>query len=422
VGSPRVVGAADRRDLNRGGMRYAKSRDNRACDPVDSIGAVKQNPAMPQPEAPFVTAETAADGGLVLRAGGEWSIHKVVPALTEVSARLQDSSTVGSVRFDFSQLGAWDSSLVSFVAGVARHCRETKIPLQMVGLPRGVQQLARMALAVPEQNIRRTPEKELFFTRLGKAGITVGANLVEVFAFVGMACLAFGRLFRGKAVFRWSEAWLIVQRCGAEALPIVTLINFLIGLILGFVGGVQLQAFGAAIYMATLVGVAMARELGCLMTGIIMSGRTGASFAAEIGSMKASQEIDALKTLGLSPIDFLVLPRLLALVLMMPLLTIYGNVIGMFGGAVLAPVFGVSYLQYYNQLVASVDLPNYAVGIIKSGFFGAIVAGAGCLRGMEAGNSASAVGLATTSAVVSAITAIIALDALFAFVLTVLGI
>ena len=223
-------------------------------------------------------------------------------------------------------------------------------------------------------------------------------------------------------MFRWSDTWLIIQRCGAEALPIVSLINFLIGLILGFVGAVQLEAFGATIYMATLVGIAMSRELGCLMTGIIMSGRTGAAFAAEIGSMKASQEIDALKTLGLSPMEFLVLPRLVAMVLMMPLLTIYGNVMGMLGGAVLAPAFGVSLLQYYNQLIASVNFANYASGVIKSAFFGAIVAGAGCLKGIQSGNSASAVGLSTTSAVVTSITAIIALDAVFAFMLTALGI
>lgn len=369
-----------------------------------------------------MTAETAAEGGLLIKAGGDWSIHKVVPNLAEANGRLGDSSAIGSVRFDFSQLGSWDSSLVSFVAEVAKQCRNQGIRLESAGLPEGVRQLARMALAVPEQNIRRAPEKELFFTRLGKAGLTLGSGVMEVFAFVGLACMALGRLLRGRAVFRWSDTWLIIQRCGAEALPIVTLINFLIGLILGFVGGIQLQNFGATIYMATLVGIAMARELGCLMTGIIMSGRTGASFAAEIGSMKASQEIDALKTLGLSPMDFLVLPRLLALVLMMPLLTIYGNVMGMLGGAVLAPAFGVSFLQYYNQLIASVDLPNYAAGIIKSGCFGAIIAGAGCLKGMQSGNSASAVGLATTSAVVTSITAIIALDAVFAFMLTALGI
>lgn len=246
--------------------------------------------------------------------------------------------------------------------------------------------------------------------------------MVEVFAFIGLVFLSLGRLLRGDGILRWSDTWLIVQRCGAEALPIVTLINFLVGVILGFVSGVQLQKFGAAQYMATLVGIAMARELGCLMTGIIMSGRTGASFAAELGSMKASQEIDALKTLGLSPIDFLVLPRMLALVFMMPLLTIYGNVLGMLGGGILAPSFGVSLLQYYNQLIDSVDVANYAAGIIKSAVFGAVVAGSGCLRGMESGNSSAAVGLSTTSAVVTSITAIIALDAVFAFVLAALGV
>jgi phospholipid/cholesterol/gamma-HCH transport system permease protein len=369
---------------------------------------------------PFVTAEAAADGSLLIEAGGEWSIHQPAPAAAEIASGLERSPA--SVRFDFTQLGAWDSSLVAFVADVARRCREKNVPLDTQGLPEGVGRLLQMALAVPEQNARQKPERELFFTRLGKAGLTLGANVLEVFSFVGLASLSFGRLLRGRAVFRWGDLWLILQRCGAEALPIVTLINFLIGLILGFVGGVQLQNFGATIYMATLVGIAMARELGCLMTGIIMSGRTGAAFAAEIGSMKTTQEIDALKTLGLSPMDFLVLPRMLALMVMMPLLTIYGNVMGMLGGAVLAPGFGVSFSQYYHQLIASVDLPNYAVGVIKSFFFGAIIAGAGCLKGMESGGSSAAVGQATTSAVVVSITAIIVLDALFAFLLTALGI
>jgi phospholipid/cholesterol/gamma-HCH transport system permease protein len=243
-----------------------------------------------------------------------------------------------------------------------------------------------------------------------------------VFAFLGETVLAFGRAARGKAIFRWSDTWLIIQRAGAEALPIVTLINLLVGIIIAFVGVVQLQRFGASIFMADLVGIGMVRELGCIMTGIIMSGRTGAAFAAEIGSMKVSQEIDALKTLGFSPMDFLVLPRMLALVLMMPLLTAYGNVMGMVGGAVIAPAFDVSLAQYYHQLVGAVNLPNYLVGLIKSLFFGAIIASAGCLKGMESGNSSAAVGLATTSAVVTAITSIVALDAIFAFALAALGI
>jgi len=377
---------------------------------------------MTEPAKPFVKIESGPDGTLAIQAGGPWSIHEPVPTMADVVARLDQSPPVSEVRFNFEALGDWDSSLVSFVTEVAKCCRAKQIPLVTQGLPAGVDRLFKLALAVPEQNARQREDREYFFTRLGKAGLGLGADIMEVFTFLGLVVLSFGRMLRGRAVFRWSDVWLIMQRCGAEALPIVTLINFLIGLILGFVGAVQLETFGAAVYMATLVGIAMARELGCLMTGVIMSGRTGAAFAAEIGSMKSSQEIDALRTLGLSPMDFLVLPRVVALVLMMPLLTIYGNVMGMLGGAVLAPGFGVSFQQYFHQLIASVNFPNYIVGILKSFFFGAIVAGAGCLKGMNSGGSSAAVGLATTSAVVTSITTIIALDAIFAFILTALGI
>ncbi len=377
---------------------------------------------MPESTDAFLIAEEAPAGRLVLKVGGDWSIQKTLPALDEVDHRLQAVPPRGAVQLDLSAVTRWDSSLVSVVTDFAKKCQARGVTLETASVPRGIQQLAKMALAVPERHVEQPPVKEMFFTRLGKAGISVGSNVIEVFAFTGLAFLALGRLVRGRALFRWDDTWLIIQRVGAEALGIVAMINFLIGLIVGFVGAVQLQVFGATIYMATLVGVAMARELGCIMTGIIMSGRTGASFAAEIGSMKASQEIDALRTLGLSPMDFLVLPRLIAMVLMMPLLTIYGNVVGMIGGAVLAPGFGISFQQYYDQLVSSVHMTNYFAGVLKSFFFGAIVAGAGCLMGMQSGNSASAVGQATTSAVVAAITAIIALDAVFAFMFTALGI
>jgi phospholipid/cholesterol/gamma-HCH transport system permease protein len=377
---------------------------------------------MPESTDAFLIAEEASAGRLVLKAGGDWSIQRTLPALDEVDHRLEAVPARGAVQLDLSAVTGWDSSLVSVITAFVKKCQARGVTLETASGPPGIQQLAKMALAVPERHVEQPPAKEMFFTRLGKAGISVGSSVVEVFTFTGLAFLALGRLVRGRAVFRWDDTWLIVQRVGAEALGIVAMINFLIGVIVGFVGAVQLREFGATIFMATLVGVAMARELGCIMTGIIMSGRTGASFAAEIGSMKASQEIDALRTLGLSPMDFLVLPRLIAMVLMMPLLTIYGNVVGMIGGAVLAPGFGISFQQYYDQLVSSVHMTNYLAGVVKSFFFGAIVAGAGCLMGMQSGNSASAVGQATTSAVVAAITAIIALDAVFAFMFTALGI
>jgi phospholipid/cholesterol/gamma-HCH transport system permease protein len=371
---------------------------------------------------PYIKVNGPADGRLSIVAGGEWSIQQSLPSVEELMQQVKALPAQSVVDLDFSAVTQWDSSLAAVLVPLAKECKSRHISCETGRLPGGLLALLKAALAVPEQPVRGDPRGEYFFSRVGRAGISLFGEIREVFAFLGVVSLAFGQMLRGKASFRWSDVWLIIQRTGAEALMIVALINFLIGLILGFVGGVQLRNFGATIFMATLVGVAMARELGCLMTGIIMSGRTGASFAAELGSMKANQEIDALRTLGISPVEFLVLPRMLAAILMMPLLTVYGNVMGMVGGAVLAPAFGVPIEQYYHQLVISVNLSNYLAGVIKAFFFGAVVAGCGCLKGMQSGKSSSDVGLSTTSAVVTSITMIIALDAVFAFILTALGI
>src|SRR5262245_52810508 len=191
-------------------------------------------------DQPFISAETETDSRLVIKAGGEWSIHKRIPSFDAATHRLEQLSKGGSLRLDFSAVKGWDSSLVSFVAQVVKQSQGKGIRVESEGLPEGIQRLLKTALAVPERNIRPSPEKEFFFARLGKAGIVLGAGVWEVFSFLGLSAMAFGRFLRGRAVFRWGDTWLIIQRCGAEALPIVTLINFLVGMILGFVSGVQL--------------------------------------------------------------------------------------------------------------------------------------------------------------------------------------
>jgi phospholipid/cholesterol/gamma-HCH transport system permease protein len=217
--------------------------------------------------------------------------------------------------------------------------------------------------------------------------------------------------------------WLTMQECGAQALPIVGMISFLTGLIFAFVGAIQLRQFGAGIYVANLVAVAMAREMGAIMTGIIMAGRTGAAFAAQIGSMKVSEEIDALRTLAISPMDFLVSPRLLALCFMMPLLVLYSDLVGILGGAFVGLIFlGITWTQYWNQTVGSMGLPDIATGLVKGAIFGVIVAMAGCQRGMKCGNDAAAVGNAATSAVVLGITWIVASDAIIDLIQEVLNV
>ena len=222
-------------------------------------------------------------------------------------------------------------------------------------------------------------------------------------------------------VFR-RGCFLLIQQCGAEALPIVALISFLVGAILAFVGNVQLMSFGANLFVADLVGIAMVREMGVVMTGIIMSGRTGAAFAAQLGSMKANEEIDALRTFGFDPFDFLVLPRLIALVVMMPLLTLYADVAGIMGGMLVGSLVGIPPALYWTETLTALSLTNVSLGVLKSVFFGAAIAISGCQQGMAAGNSSAAVGEATTRAVVTAITAVIVLDSAFAALFTVLKI
>ena len=240
--------------------------------------------------------------------------------------------------------------------------------------------------------------------------------------FIGEAVLACLRCVVGAARFRRVDLVLFMQECGAQALGIVTLISFLIGLILAFMGAVQLRQFGAQIYVADLVGLGMTREMGAVMTGVIMAGRTGAAFAAQLGTMQVNEEIDALTTMGIPPMEFLVLPRMLALMLMMPLLCVYADLVGMGAGLLIGTGFlDMSLVEYVNETRQAVHLVDCGLGLFKSVVFGALVALAGCLRGMQSGRSAAAVGAAATSAVVTGIVWIIASDGLFAVLTERLG-
>src|SRR5262249_40542251 len=244
----------------------------------------------------------------------------------------------------------------------------------------------------------------------------------DILEFIGAAVVTFLKFVVGRARFRRTDLALLLQECGAQALGIVTLISFLIGLILAFMGAVQLRQFGAQIYVADLVGLGMTREMGAIMTGVIMAGRTGAAFAAQLGTMQVNEEIDALTTMGISSMEFLVLPRMLALIVMMPLLCIYANIVGMLAGLLMATgLLNLSLVEYVNELCKAVGLVDVGLGLFKSAIFGALVALAGCLRGMQCGRSAAAVGGAATSAVVTGIVWIIASDGLFAVLTERLG-
>ncbi len=260
-------------------------------------------------------------------------------------------------------------------------------------------------------------------SRVGEASLETVKSTGEMLAFLGEAFLALLKLLRGKARFRLCDLTLLIQECGAQALPIVSLVSVLVGLILAFVGAVQLKLFGAQIYVADLVGIGMAREMGAMMTAIVMAGRTVAAFAAQLGTMEVNEEIDALKTLGISPMEFLVLPRMLALVLMLPLLCLYADLMGILGGAIIGiGTLNLSPVEYFNETVSALNLTQFMAGLIKAGVFGVLVALSGCLRGMQCGRSASAVGEAATSAVVTAIVSIIVSDALLTVIFDRIGV
>jgi phospholipid/cholesterol/gamma-HCH transport system permease protein len=367
--------------------------------------------------AATASVRRAGADSAVLELGGAWLSQRGVP---EPEASLRDLGRVRRLGFDATRVTAWDSGLVMFALKVLAEARQRAIEADRSGLPEGVRRLLALAEAVPEKQTGRggTP----WLARLGGAASGAVQALRVAMTFLGESVLALLALLAGRARFRKSDLFLIIQECGPRALGIVSLISFLVGLILAFVGAVQLQQFGASIYVANLVAIAMTREIGCIMTAIVMAGRTGAAFAAQLGTMNTNQEIDALATMGISPMEFLVLPRMLALILMMPLLTIYADLVGILGGAVVG--IGMLHLtptQYFLQTQGAVYLSDFFIGVAKSAVFGVLVALAGCLRGMQSGRSAAAVGLAATSAVVTSIVLIIVLDGFFAVILNVLG-
>ncbi len=357
----------------------------------------------------------------MLEFAGAWLSQHGLPEPSSTLGELR-AARVSHLAFDARQITAWDSGLVTFVLKVLGEMAAGGVAADRAGLPDGVRRLIAMAEAVPERQTGRTGARLPWLARIGTDAIATARAMTVGLAFLGESLLAFGALARRRARFRISDLLLVVQDCGPRALGIVSLISFLIGLILAFVGAVQLQQFGASIFVANLVAIAMTREIGCIMTAIVMAGRTGAAFAAQLGTMNTNQEIDALSTMGISPMEFLVLPRMLALIAMMPLLTVYSDLVGILGGAVVGiGMLGLSSTEYFEQTRAAVHVSDFLIGITKSSVFGVVVALAGCLRGMQSGRSAAAVGLAATSAVVTSIVWLIVLDGIFAVILNVLG-
>ena len=364
------------------------------------------------------------NGVLTVHLSGTWRTDSSVPDLAAIEELLETGEEIKTVVARTDEVEAWDSMLMTYLVQLLDLCQRHELEFDRFPLPDDLRSLLNLSLAVPEkEEARRDGEAESYLSRVGRAAVEGYGEFLDILTFTGECSMSVLRMLVGRTSIRWKDFWLTVQEVGANAIGIVTLISFLVGLIIAFLGAVVLKRFGADVYVSYLVAYGMLRELGALMTGIIIAGRTGAAFAAEIGSMKISEEIDALKTLGISPIDFIVLPRMLALFLMMPVLVMYADVIGVTSGMLVSKVMlEISFPIFLNGMKVAVALPDYLLGIVKGIVFGVLIAISGCLRGMQSGSSADAVGLATTSAVVTGITLIVFFNAVIDWIAAIYGI
>lgn len=375
-------------------------------------------------------AEVASqEGSTRVILSGDWRAAADTPSF---AAQLHAAQ--GTLRFDASRLTQWDTRLAAELWSALSAAREAGREVDTHGLPEGLRAVLELALPVsagaaagattapsgpaaqaPATSVATaapkseappdgTPRATGWLGQVGKAFTSSGSRARTTLGFLGEVMLALGRLARGRSGLRWRDlAWQLDQT-GPRSLPIVSLVSFLVGLILAYMGAAQLQRFGAQIYIADLVTVGVVREIAALMTGIILSGRVGAAFAAQLGSMQANEEIDALRTLGIVPIENLVLPRLIAMVIVAPMLTAYASLVGCLAGLLVAVgIYGVVPLEYLHQSWEAISLTHICVGLLKGTVYAGLVALAGCRQGLYAGRSAQAVGDATTAAVVQSI-------------------
>ena len=362
-------------------------------------------------------------GAVELALAGEWTLYSGLSGIPEAAAAQIDLAAGQSLRIDTSGITHWDSTLPAFLLALAEYCRGRGWTLDAGRLPIGLRTVLKMADELSPPASSRPPRPAPLFRRVGQRTLQYSAKAGETVTLLGEVVIAVGQLLRGKATYYRADAWAVLQACGADALPIVGLVNILVGAIIAFVGSVQLLQFGAGELLADGVALATVREMAAVITAVVLSGRTGAAFAAQIATMQGNEEIDALRVMGVPVVEFLVLPRVLALALMTPLLYLYACAVGILGGFLVGTgMLDLSLTTYAERTVNALNWHQFAIGISKSFVFGALVALAGCYYGLRAGRNAAAVGEATTSAVVTGIVGVIVVDAIFAVCANALGI
>ena len=375
-----------------------------------------------EPTAARLAVADAKDGSLVLALAGRLDSYSIAGVWREARAAVAGAPNRRIV-VDATAVDYCDGGGVAMLVDLLRQPRPTEASVTIRGLkPEFKTLLDQFDPHAFEAPPAPPPPKTSTVEDIGRASAHILRDMRTQIVFIGETSSALWFAFTHPHRVRWKDVLYECEQVGANALPIVTLISFLLGVILAFQAAVPMRQFGAEIFVADLVGLAITRELGGLMTAILLAGRSGAAFAAEIGTMKVNEELNALTTMGLDPVRFLVVTRIVAAVLMVPLLTLYANLVGVLSGGLTMLSFSIPLVTYLKEVDSIVDLKDLMAGMVKTPVFAVLIAGIGCLRGLETQTGASGVGISATRAVVSGIVLLVAVDGIFAVIYYILDI
>ena len=345
-----------------------------------------------------VVTDTHMPGHTTLRMEGCWKKDNSLPQASQVA--IPPDTT--HLAFDCDSITEWDSGLVAFLNNLLNIAHKRNIDVNLDGLSERPRRLLRLAQAVPVKETDISHDGGGWLHHIGQKAINIINVTLAINRFIGELTIALLKFCVGMARTRWFNVWDQISKAGYQALPLISMIGYLIGLILAFIGSIPLKMFGADIFVASLVGIGVLRLMSPVMVGTVMAGRTGASFAAELGSMNVNDEIDAFQAMGVSPMDFLVLPRFLALCVMVPLLCLYSDLLGVLGGMTVGLFYSnLTYLEFYKQMTSTTTINDLLVGVFTSFIFGILISICGCYQGIKCGRNSTAVGQAATTAVVS---------------------
>lgn len=379
-----------------------------------------ENDHQPQEGHHSVKARINPQKTLVIEIEGDLDHHGVTAVYREIMEKVKKHD--GKVRLVISDKIKWDSSALALLSIVEQYGADTGKIVELTGMSPRMEEFLNKVESCQYRRSTLTPPRLGIISRAGKVMHEVWLDIKFHLNFIGAISSAMFDVLKHPTKVRWADAFSAAERAGVNALPIIILISFLVGLIMAFQASIPMRMFGADIFIANLIGLAVIRELGPLMTAIVLTGRSGSAFAAEIGTMKINEEVNALVTMGLDPVAFLVTPRIIAAMLMTPLLAIFADIVGVLGGLVVVMALGHPPIVYYNQVVATVKWDDFVGGLVKCFVFGLLIAVSGCLRGLETGSGPSSVGESTTKSVVTGIILITIVDGLFAVIYYYLGI